>query len=313
MTMLMVLSFSLLFTSCGGDDDDDPVPADPSQGQTSGIVTPEAPTTINYFTQYGNLLSVKSTICRADETWDFTGDAKEEYRYSFDDLHRVTQVYDLYNGQNDIFIYETDKITLLEDSGREHTFVYNLEDGRITECYRDGVLYDTWEYDDDGYIISNHSYSKEGSRNHRVTWIDGDIVEVCIDGGDGKDSNMIGTKWTYEPSDVPMTNPFAIFTTATEGATACLFEIGLNRVLLAEGFYGRSVPRHYPAKETPYFPGLDTHWDVNFNASSPTEYRYTCDERGRVVEIRTKKMFRDSISGSNRYYYSNYVYLFSWE
>lgn len=309
MTMLMALSFSLLFTSCGGDDEDS-IPADPSQGQTSGIVTPEAPTTINYFAQYGNLLTVSSSICSADEPWGSPVAVKERYRYNFDDLHRVTQVYDLYTSQSDLFIYEADKITLLEDSGREHTFEYRLEDGRITECYCDGVLDNTWEYDDDDYIISNHSYGDEGSRIHRVTWIDGDIVEVRIDDADGRDSGMIGAMWTYEPSDVPVTNPFAIFTTHTEGATTCLFEIGLNRVLLAEGYYGRSVPRHYPAKETPYFPGLDTTSDIGYSVSSPTEYRYTCDERGRVVEVRTKSMLHSLISG---YYYSNYVYLFSWE
>lgn len=282
-----MLSFA---TSCSSDDDDEPGGNDtPSQ-----TADPAGP---NYFALYGELETI--TYCTSNGNWSYST-PKQYYLYTFGDNNMVTCITGANSGQRCPISYSDDKIVILHNDGEEGEYVYYLENGRITSCTRAGMKMYTWEYDESGRVVRAVSYLTNGgiANAWSAKWnASGDLVEVVCEEVSDYDAGRenFGDRMTFTFTSTPMTNPIVLQIPLQRPAAATVLSLRINPLLLAEGYYGKTAPRHLPSSKSEY--------DASVSTTSPvkvTDYRYTLDDMGRVT--RMESMYTNGV-GATKYEY----------
>ncbi|MCM1337147.1 MAG: DUF4595 domain-containing protein [Candidatus Amulumruptor caecigallinarius] len=298
------VSLLTIATSCSNDDDNNDTTFLPQPPVTPN--TPQGPAGVNDFARYGELTVLKYGLCNGD--WSY-GELHENYAYTFNADHLVDCVISVSTGVHNPIIYGDDKITV-QHCGLgdvvEDEYVYFLENGRITHCTRNGKEMYRWEYDADGRVVRAVSLLTGGgiANAWRARWTaTGDLAEVvCEEVSDyaaGREN--FGDRVSFTYTTMPMLNPIAIKLPLNKPSTSTMLSLKLTPVLLAQGYYGNSVPAMLPSSISEY--------DVSESATLPakvTDYRYTFDADGRVT--RTEEMYTNGVGATNYYYGSCQTY-----
>ncbi|MCM1256209.1 MAG: DUF4595 domain-containing protein [Duncaniella sp.] len=291
-----IASMMIMTTASCSSDDDDHAPEQPEQ--------PATPKGTNAFAAYGELKTIK--YATSNGNWSYTT-PKEYYKYSFDKNSLVSCVTGANSGQRNPITYEKDRIIIRHNDGAEGEYTYYLENGRITSCSREGMMMYLWEYDETGRVVRAVSLLTNGgiANAYLAKWnASGDLVEVvCEEVSDyeGGRENF-GDRVTFTFSSTPMTNPIVLQIPLQRPAAATVLSLKINPLLLAEGYYGNTAPRHLPESKTEY--------DASKSTTLPskiTDYRYTLDEEGRVT--RMEQMYIDDISSGKYHYGSCHDYI----
>lgn len=238
---------------------------DPEQ---DGVNTGKA---INYFAKYGELRRAGNASANASVP-------EYDFFYSYDSKSRVTEVRDLECGERHLYEYSDQEVKFLKDEGHEGVIWYTLKGGRIVSA-RGPLLQGEWSYDSHGRVVKYSKITNRGEkRSYTCEWDGGNIASVRV----YYENQMLELSvykymisFTY--TDMPLKNPVTLVDVAKYSTR--YFMMGMDPVLVAEGYFGNSAVKNLPASHT----YLDEDGEpIDFRQTESQVY--DLDENGRVCE-----------------------------